>query len=123
MKTCADLDLPTFDQWAWFQLNKPSIRMAVIRAWIDKYGRDCLFCGVTMKTYPRNPHDIARATIDHIDARSLGGQETPDNFQVICLGCNGEKSRAESWAVRYFNLCEKKSGGASGDTSALTKTQ
>lgn len=44
-----------------------------------------------------------QATIDHIIARSMGGTDTEDNFQLLCSGCNGKKSKKEN-VVKRVNV-------------------
>lgn len=95
MKTAAEC-LPTefFD-------NVPinSIKHVILRAWRERYGPRCLFCGHMMDFNNKFHVSKHRATIDHIVARSLGGKDALDNYQVICAQCNTTKSQAEKEAA------------------------
>ena len=55
-------------------------------------------CGKKMHIHARTEPKAWRnqATIDHIIARSLGGSDTPDNWQLICGACNNKKSKLEN---------------------------
>lgn len=68
-------------------------RIDTKRAWFAYYGARCLFCDVQMILVAERSKRMA--TIDHIDARGLGGTNDPANIQVICRGCNAEKAALE----------------------------
>jgi 5-methylcytosine-specific restriction endonuclease McrA len=50
-------------------------------------GKPCPYCGTTMTR--KGPHRITR---DHKQARSNGGQLTPENRLIVCQKCNSDKS-------------------------------
>ena len=49
----------------------------------------------------RNKHAKNYATIDHIIARGLGGNDDLHNIQIICRKCNNYKSRKEGSMAQY----------------------
>lgn len=64
-----------------------------ILSWLrSSDGKPCPVCLRMMRTEPlgsaRNP------TVDHIVARSRGGDGYPENLRVICRGCNSKKGAA-----------------------------
>jgi 5-methylcytosine-specific restriction endonuclease McrA len=69
-----------------------AFRQEITWRWFMAFGANCLFCGVPMVSRGSGPN---RATVDHIDARCLGGTDALSNLQVICSRCNLEKSYAE----------------------------
>jgi len=61
----------------------------------ERDGRTCAVCGEAVRmggTYD-TPFDIGpvSGSIDHILARSRGGQNTQDNLRVLCKSCNSAK--------------------------------
>lgn len=49
----------------------------------DFYGNKCLVCG------------SSNVTIDHVKPTSIGGFDTLDNIQPLCLSCNARKNYRE----------------------------
>lgn len=49
----------------------------------------CVTCGTT--------HNL---TLDHIVARTLGGTNARENFQILCKGCNYRKAQFEVEELR-----------------------
>lgn len=49
----------------------------------DFYNNTCLRCG-------RRPPEV-RLTVDHVTPLTLGGEDTPQNAQVLCVSCNSKK--------------------------------
>lgn len=43
-------------------------------------------------------HAASDLTVDHIQPRSLGGSDQPDNLRVLCRGCNSRKHNRPSVA-------------------------
>lgn len=68
-------------------------------AWLKKYGRRCLFCKRDMLFHVRNRFHGRFATLDHINARCLGGEHRNKNIQVICSDCNSVKAVEEEKLV------------------------
>lgn len=50
--------------------------------------RECAHCGIR--------HDL---TLDHIEPRSWGGANSPDNYQILCRKCNSTKGNRHN--TRY----------------------
>lgn len=53
------------------------------------YGKDCPYCGVTMRGGVAD-HKLWPSE-DHIMPRSRGGPDRAYNRIVVCRGCNGDK--------------------------------
>ena len=53
----------------------------------DKYERKCLCC--------KRPEGVVELTIDHVIPLSRGGENTLENAQVLCRGCNAVKGDKE----------------------------
>lgn len=49
-----------------------------------------------------------QASLDHKLARSMGGLDEPDNWQLICLGCNNMKSKIEQKLLLLMKKPKKK---------------
>lgn len=64
------------------------------------------FCEWCQRQVFRDVHEIAvnRATIDHIVAKALGGDNKQENLVVSCRDCNIEKSKREYVLVKKLNL-------------------
>ena len=58
---------------------KPSIRNAIR----ERDNCQCCYCG---KYVPKK-----KRSLDHVIARSLGGDDTPDNLVLTCISCNSQK--------------------------------
>lgn len=96
MQTCAGLTIFGLETRAEWPVWQTRYKHTVIRAWIGIFGDKCLFCGNRMLVKNKKKGvGRSKATIDHINARCFGGTNAPDNLQVICLGCNEKKNRAE----------------------------
>lgn len=57
------------------------------KEWLDlvkKYNNACACCGL-----------VTHLTIDHVKPLSLGGSNTIDNVQPLCIRCNGLKHARE----------------------------
>lgn len=55
----------------------------------------CKECGVEIRRLGIWTHlDFACGQIDHIFARSRGGQNTPENLRLLCVSCNASKGAA-----------------------------
>jgi 5-methylcytosine-specific restriction endonuclease McrA len=92
--TAAELDIA----WRWHlppPLNLNGFRQALKRAWREQFGVICQDCNREMAFEQRNQRASNYATIDHILARGLGGTCDLNNIRVICLRCNGKKSKRE----------------------------
>ena len=59
-------------------------RAAIKRAW----GNKCAYCGAT-------PIDDKSLTIDHVRAKSNGGEDTTSNCIPACPSCNADKGSLE----------------------------
>jgi len=63
--------------------------------WEEVFRRDngfCRYCGVDLlQTYST----FSSATVDHLIARSVGGNDEPTNLVLACPGCNQMLARAE----------------------------
>jgi len=57
------------------------------QALFDKYGRKCLCC--------KRSEGAVELTIDHVIPLSRGGENTIENAQVLCRGCNAVKGDKE----------------------------
>lgn len=82
------------------QMHIATVKKAVRAAWKRKFGDVCQGiegkqCGIRMHFEVKFRSHRHYATIDHIDARGLGGGNELHNIQVICRECNNEKSRTE----------------------------
>jgi 5-methylcytosine-specific restriction endonuclease McrA len=75
-------------------------RREVRTAWRKQFGGKCQGCGHGMAFDVRDQQMPNFATIDHINARGLGGSEELHNVQVICARCNNKKSLQEHWIAR-----------------------
>lgn len=71
----------------------------LVAQWFDEFGDICQSCEVKMTRRSRHRRAPNFATIDHIQARGLGGTNAVGNLQVICNKCNGVKSVGESHAA------------------------
>jgi 5-methylcytosine-specific restriction endonuclease McrA len=50
----------------------------------------CAYCGVPMSRTGSSSYD-SQATLDHVVARSLGGEDTEENTVAACRACNSSK--------------------------------
>ena len=59
----------------------------------DRDGGVCQLCGHSVALFKGGVRvsAIKSAAIDHILARSRGGQNTNDNLRLLCLSCNSSK--------------------------------
>jgi len=60
--------------------KRPKIDPTVRRKVFNRDGHACLHCGSTK-----------RLSLDHIKPYSLGGPDTFENLQTLCLSCNCKK--------------------------------
>lgn len=81
-------------------VKSPTKRRMLKKAWMKAFGTRCLFCECDMTT--TDPSQPTYATLDHIDARCLGGKNELRNFQVICRSCNQSKAREEHLAYTWL---------------------
>lgn len=58
-------------------------------------GHRCLKCGFRPGDLPKG-NNSNHLTIDHIIPQSLGGNNTENNLQTLCLRCNREKGNKNS---------------------------
>jgi 5-methylcytosine-specific restriction endonuclease McrA len=83
------------------------IRVKIIKDLIDRDGNKCMTCGSKPKKfalgkdktgkwhldlYGGEIDDDYMFTIDHIHPKSKGGENTIDNYQLLCKICNEDKS-------------------------------
>lgn len=94
MQTAADINLPPNFV---FHPKSPHCKSLIRHYWKKVFGRRCIFCERKMR-FKLNKDKAAShdATIDHINARGLGGTNDLKNLQVICNSCNASKSKIES---------------------------
>ena len=64
-----------------------NITEAERQALFDKYEHKCLCC--------KRPEGVVELTIDHVIPLSRGGENTLENAQVLCRGCNAVKGDKE----------------------------
>lgn len=76
-------------------LHIANVKKAIRMAWKRAYGSTCQSCGGHMHFDAKFRNSNKYATIDHILARALGGDDTLENVQVICKECNNKKSSVE----------------------------
>jgi 5-methylcytosine-specific restriction endonuclease McrA len=57
-------------------------------------------------------HKTTAFDIDHVTPLADGGEDVPENMQLLCSGCHADKTRTESMA-RYS---ETSSGHRQNDT-------
>lgn len=76
-------------------LHLAGFRNALRRAWKIKYGVECMECGNKMEFESTKRKTSNYATIDHILARGLGGNDELKNLRIICYRCNNKKGKIE----------------------------
>lgn len=61
----------------------------------ESSGKHCTACAVPIRSLGRDspPYlaDWAYGQIDHVLARSRGGQNDPGNLRLLCVSCNASK--------------------------------
>ena len=81
------------------QLHIASVKKIVRQAWKRVFGDLCQACGCRMHFEAKFRSHRHFATIDHIQARGLGGNNSLENIQIICRECNNRKSVDEYHAM------------------------
>lgn len=81
-------------------------RMNILYELIQRDGNKCLHCGKVPTTYAlgkdvsnrwhmdlyrEEPDGMLMFTIDHVHPKSKGGENTIDNYQLLCKVCNEDK--------------------------------
>lgn len=79
---------------AWFLHNAHMLEIR--RVWLERHlakqqGK-CAYCSVLISTSPLPGREDQRATIDHVVARSQGGEDVEDNTVAACAACNSAKA-------------------------------
>lgn len=70
------------------------IRAAVIKRCMDEGKTRCPICGVDMDfEYPGRPNSVE---IDHIVPHSMGGEDSMENVQAMCLRDNRRKGNGQA---------------------------
>lgn len=57
----------------------------------DRDGRRCVYCGAAEA-------DGAVLSVDHVEPRALGGDNSRGNVVTACLDCNAAKGHLAAWA-------------------------
>lgn len=83
------------------QMHISAIKKAVRNAWKRKFGDICQMCGCRMHFEIKFRTHRHYATIDHIEARALGGGNNLSNIQVVCRECNNTKSKEEYLLIPF----------------------
>lgn len=83
-------------------LHLYGFKKALREAWKAEFGCKCPSCKNEMSFINKDAKNYA--TIDHIIARALGGNDNLHNIQIICKKCNNEKSKREGFIVQYDPL-------------------
>jgi hypothetical protein len=79
---------------------------------IQENGPFCHWCNCRVIRSPKllpSDYDFGRldantATLDHVIALGLGGEDTKDNFVISCYRCNQIKSGAEFFASHLYKI-------------------
>ena len=67
-------------------------RMPLTRqAIFDRDRRRCVYCGAAER-------DGARLSVDHVEPRMLGGDDSDGNVVTACRDCNREKGHHAAWS-------------------------
>ena len=74
----------------------PPLTFAERKAVFERDGYHCTKCGVKVVIFrlhamKRRFDTVRHGAVDHIVARSRGGQNNPENLQLLCWGCNSSK--------------------------------
>ena len=56
----------------------------------DRDRRRCVYCGAG--------EDVARLSVDHVEPRYLGGDDSEGNVVTACRDCNREKANHAAWS-------------------------
>ena len=62
-------------------------------------GMCCVYCG--------NVFPEAQLTLDHVEPRMRGGDNSAGNLVTACRGCNARKGAAPAWAFLAANPDER----------------
>jgi len=86
----------------------PPLTVLQKRAVFERDGKTCRYCGRQTKfggLYQWNPWDgVLPSQVDHITPRARGGQNTPENLQLLCQPCNSQKgNKTQSEFTQYTN--------------------
>lgn len=82
--------------WALHNAHVDALRRAWLTAHFERQKRRCAYCGFTMILRPANRRDPLRATLDHVVARSKGGDDTLGNTVAACEACNTSKGNMDA---------------------------
>lgn len=74
--------------------------------WFEYFGNKCFSCECEMHCDISKQNELNFATVDHILARCLGGDNNKNNKTIICRGCNYHKSRFEN-AIKFILMANK----------------
>lgn len=72
----------------------PPLKRSEAKKIYDRDGGHCKACGRRVKFGGRDAHPfmvVASGQIDHVLARSRGGQNDHGNLRLLCLTCNSRK--------------------------------
>ncbi len=76
-------------------VNVATVKKAIRQAWKRHFGDACPTCNARMHFEMKFRKHRHYATLDHILARSLGGDNSLSNIAVVCAFCNNLKSKDE----------------------------
>jgi len=69
------------------------------QAIFERDRRRCVYCGV-------GEREGARLSVDHVEPRALGGDDSPGNVVTACRDCNRDKANLAAWS--YLALRDDK---------------
>ena len=62
-------------------------------------GRQCVYCGEVLP--------IEQLTLDHVEPRMRGGDNSEGNLVTACRACNARKAGAPAWVFLANNPAER----------------
>lgn len=77
------------------QSNNANVRRRWLLFYVEHQDQSCAYCHVRLFTRKVPGREDRQATIDHIVARSLGGEDTPSNTLAACAYCNALKGSSK----------------------------